>query len=389
MVAFLYISPEFPPNYGQFVLRLHEQGVNVWAIGEADFFSMPEPVRSAIRYYARTDLKSFPAVRAALSELQGAQAAAGVPPGFDIVESHNETWLPLEARINETCGIDGIRPPDLDRLQKKSGMKVRFQEAGLPVARGEKVQDAAHALRLADALGYPLILKPDVGVGAAGIWKVADEAELTRCLDQLAGDYVLEEFVDRRIVTYDGLVDRDGRVLFESSLTYGDGVLDCVLGKDTFFYLNRTIPEKLARVGRRLVEAFEIRRKFFHFEFFDMDGDHMPIEINCRPPGGPILDMMNYSVDDDLYAAYARMIAHGRASVASVKKYHCAYIGRRGRNYLASHQDILERFGDRLAEHGENPIVYQGAMGTHRYIIRDPSKDLLLEMASEILAALD
>jgi len=264
-------------------------------------------------------------------------------------------------------------------------MKERFQEAGLRVAQGEKVQNPPQALQLAKTLGYPLILKPDIGVGAAGICKVKNESELYQCLDRLEGDYVLEEFVDRPIVTYDGLVGWDGKVVFENSLTYGDGVLDCVLGKDTFFYLNREIPEDLGRIGRRLVDAFGIRRKFFHFEFFEKDGDYMPIEINCRPPGGPIVDMMNYSVDDDLYAAYARLIAHGQTSAAAEKKYYCAYIGRRNRNYTLSHDDIMARFGDRMAEHGENPPVYQGAMGRYRYIIRDPSKTNLLKMAGDIL----
>jgi len=384
---FLYISPEFPPNYAQFVLRLNEMGVNVWAIGEADFFSMPESLRSALKHYARTDLNSFDAVEAAIEELKSAQTVAGVSPGFDIVESNNETWLGLEARINEAHDIRGIRPADIDWIQRKSGMKQRFQEVGLRVAKGERVQNPPHALQLAKSLGYPLILKPDIGVGAAGICKVADEAELSQYLERIDGDYLMEEFVDQRIVTYDGLVDWDGNVIFENSLTYGDGVLDCVLGKDTFFYLNREIPEQLSLIGRRLVETFGIQRKFFHFEFFDLDGDYMPIEINCRPPGGPIVDMMNYSVDDDLYAAYARMIARGRTSVAAEKKYYCAYLGRRDRIYALSHDDILARFGDRMAEHGENPAVFQGAMGLYRYIIRETSEADLLRTAGAILAA--
>jgi len=386
-MEFLYLSPEFPPNYAQFVLRLNEQGVNVWAIGEADFYSMPEPLRSALKYYARTDLNSFTSVKAGIEELHNAQAEARVPPGFDIVESHNETWLNLEARINETYDIRGIRPLDIDLLQRKSGMKERFQEVGLQVAKGERVQNPPQALQLAKTLGYPVILKPDIGVGAAGICKVTDESELYQSLERIDGDYVLEEFVDQRIVTYDGLVDWGGKVIFENSLTYGDGVLDCVLGKDTFFYLKRKIPEKLAQIGRRLVGAFAIRRKFFHFEFFEVDGDYMPIEINCRPPGGPIVDMMNYSVDDDLYAAYARLIAHGQTSAAAEKKYYCAYIGRRDRRYTLSHDAIISRYGDQMAEYGENPAVYQGAMGRYRYIIRDPSKTRLLQMASDILEA--
>jgi len=38
---FLYLSPEFPPNYANFVLKLDEMNVNVWGIGEADFYFMP------------------------------------------------------------------------------------------------------------------------------------------------------------------------------------------------------------------------------------------------------------------------------------------------------------------------------------------------------------
>jgi len=388
-MEFLYISPEFPPNYAQFVLRLNDEGVNVWAIGEADFFSMPDSLRSALKYYARTDLNSFPAVKEAVADLHNTQAAAGVTPGFDIVESNNETWLSLEARINEAYDIRGIRPLDIELLQRKSGMKARFKEVGLRVAQGERVQNPPHALQLAKTLEYPLILKPDIGVGAAGICKVTDESELYQSLQRLEGDYVLEEFVEGRIVTYDGLTDWDGNVIFENSLTYGDGVLDCVLGKDTFFYLKREIQETLAGIGRRLVGAFGIRRKFFHFEFFEIDGEYMPIEINCRPPGGPIVDMMNYSVNDDLYAAYARMIAHGRTSIETDKKYYCAYIGRRDRNYTLPHDEIMARYGEQMAEYGENPLIYQGAMGRYRYIIRDPSKARLLKISSELLKTSD
>jgi hypothetical protein len=88
----------------------------------------------------------------------------------------------------------------------------------------------------------------------------------------------------------------------------------------------------------------------------------MPIEINCRPPGGAILDMMNYSVDDDLYAAYARMItAQGRVTVAANKKFYCAYVGRRDREYALSHGQLMKRLGDALVEFGENPKIFQAS----------------------------
>jgi hypothetical protein len=382
---FLYISPEFPPNYANFIYQLSAHAVRVWGIGETDFYSMPSSLRSALTWYARSNLKDPAAVKQAVDVLMEQKRASGYPGAFDMVESHNEQWLNLEGMINDRYGIDGIGRTDLPGLKKKSHMKRIFVELNMPVARGAVVADAAHAYKLAGELGYPLILKPDEGVGAGGIYRVEDELELNSYLAEIEGDYLLEEFVEGDIVTYDGLTDYDGNILFENSLTYGDGVLDYVLGKDTFFYVSREIPAAVVTAGRQLVSRFGIRRKFFHFEFFKTGDTYRPIEINCRPPGGAILDMMNYSVDDDLYRVYADMIIGGPAAVQSEKKYYCCYIGRKDKRYLHGHDEISDTFGPYLVEHGLNPEIYRQAMGTERYILRSPDLHDILEMGDFIL----
>ena len=382
---YLYISPEFPPNYAHFIEQLHARGVRVWGIGEADFHHMPETLRSALAWYVRTDLSSPDAVQRAVDELLMQKNNSGVGGNFDLVESHNEQWLSLEGMINERYGIDGIKMRDLPRLKKKSKMKQRFQELGLPVAGGELVTDIRRALELADTLGYPLILKPDEGVGAGGIYRVDAKTQLQTHLARLDQDYLLEEFIEGDIVTYDGLTDYDGEVVFENSLIYGDGVLEYVLGKDTFFYVSRHIPTELRAIGRKLVAGFGIRRKFFHFEFFKTNGTYMPIEINCRPPGGAILDMMNYSVDDDLYRAYAVMIAGNRPDIQTTQKYYCCYLGRKDQHYIHSHDEILAAFGHHLVEHGLNPPIFRQAMGAERYILRSPDESDIFKMAEFVL----
>jgi hypothetical protein len=382
---FLYISPEFPPNYANFVAALNDAGVAVWGIGEADFYEMPERLRTALCWYVRTNLQDNAAVQQALERLVAAKTALGRSGGFDVAESHNEQWLRLEGWINETFGIDGIRSGDLDRLKKKSCMKSVFRLCGLPTAEGEPVESTQHAVALAGRLGYPVILKPDEGVGASGIHKVESEAQLRRLLEKPAADYLLEAFIDGRIVTFDGLTDRSGEVVFESSLVYGDGVLDCVLGKETFFFLRRRIPEALAALGRNLVKAFDIRRKFFHFEFFEVDGRYLPIEINCRPPGGSILDMMNYSADVDLYRAYALMINGQRPLLPAEKIYAVGYVGRRDRSYRHDLSAIHESLGSRLVEHAENPLLYREAMGHQRFIFRTETEDAILPIAAMLL----
>ena len=253
------------------------------------------------------------------------------------------------------------------------------------MAEGERITSLDHGVQLGRVLGYPLILKPDEGVGASGIFKIHDEDQLKEVVAAVNGDFVLESFVDAKIVTYDGLTDKNGGVIFENSLVYGEGALEYVLGKDTFFFVNRRTPDDLSIIGRRLVSQFKIRRKFFHFEFFTVDGDYMPVEINCRPPGGSILDMMNYSIDDDLYRAYALMIADGSVLIRPEKKYYVCYLGRRDRGYVHSHAEILSTHGRRLAEHDENPPLYWEAMGRYRYIFRAATEAEIYEIAAYVL----
>jgi len=382
---FLYISPEFPPNYARFIEQLHSLGVRVWGLGETDFYFMPANLRSALSWYVRADFNDVEAVQHAVDELLRQKNASGYAGNFDLVESHNEQWLTLEAFINEKYDIDGIKRQDLPRLKKKSRMKQLFQDVGLPVARGQRIADISQAMDLAHTLGYPLILKPDEGVGAGGIYRIEDKDQLESHLSLIKEDYLIEEFIAGDIVTYDGLTDFDGNVVFENSLIYGAGVLDYVLGKDTFFYVSRHIPDDLRAAGRKLVPLFDIRRKFFHFEFFKIGDIHMPIEINCRPPGGAILDMMNYSVDDDLYRAYAGMVAGGHVAVQTQKKYYCCYIGRKDKHYAHGHDEILAAFGHCLVEHDLNPPVFRQAMGTERYIFRSPNKAQILDIADYVL----
>ncbi len=381
----LYISPEFPPNYAQFVEQLHSQGVSVWGLGEADFYFMPESLRSALSWYVRADLNHVDAVQQGVEALLRQKNASGHPGNFDLVESHNEQWLTLEAAINEKYGIDGIKKRDLPRLKKKSRMKQVFKDLGLPVARGERIADTKQAMDLAARLGYPLVLKPDEGVGAGGIYRVETKHQLKSHLSQIKADYLIEEFVEGDMVTYDGLTDYNGTILFESSLVYGDGILEYVLGKDTFFYVNRHIPDELRAIGRKLVPSFDIRRKFFHFEFFKIGEIYLPIEINCRPPGGAIVDMLNYSVDDDLYRIYAGMIAGDRTAVSAHKKYYCCYIGRKHKRYAHSHDEILAAFGHCLVEHDLNPPIFQQAMGIERYIFRSPNEADMFDIEDYVL----
>jgi biotin carboxylase len=378
----LYISPDFPPNFANFVKRLHAEGIRVWAIGEGDFYAMPADLRACMRWYARADLHNWRSAEHAINDLLEVKHAQGVEGTFDLVESHNEAWLRLEAFLNERLAIPGITLREVERLKKKSAMKRVFRESGLPVARGAVVATVQEALRLAGELGYPVILKPDEGVGAGGTHRVESRDRLEALFPEFRTDYLLEEFVASPIVTYDGLTDREGTVVFDNRLVYGEGLIEYAQGKDTFFFVSRRVPEALRQVGRALVQRFDVRRKFFHFEFFERDGEYVPIEINCRPPGGAIIDMMNYSIDGDLYRAWARMLLGRALELPEAKKHVVAFIGRKDRPHALDHDQLVARLGHRLVEYAENPPLYWEVMGRFRYIFRCPEEAEARELAA-------
>lgn len=142
------------------------------------------------------------------------------------------------------------------------------------------------------------------------------------------------------------------------------------------------MPPRLTEIGAALVSRFGIRRKFFHFEFFVLDGDFVPIEINCRPPGGAIIDMMNFSINGDLYRAWARMLAGRPVGLPGEKKYFVGFIGRKDKPHALSHDELTARLGAGLVEYAENPPIYREVMGRYRYLVRAEQEAQILEFAA-------
>ena len=186
----------------------------------------------------------------------------------------------------------------MDRIKRKSAMKEVFAARGRP--RGARPGAPAgtprpDARRFVEEVGYPFIAKPDVGVGAARTYLIGNDADLDAFLgDRPPIDYILEEYLEGQLLSYDGLVDRDGEIVYTSSLVYGIPVLDSVRGADMHYWIDREIAPDLDEVGRRIVAAYDLRERPFHFEFFRMPdgaarrprGEHAPARRRRRSTCG-------------------------------------------------------------------------------------------------------
>jgi biotin carboxylase len=378
---FVYLSPHFPPNYYQFCTRLHYLGVNVLGLADESYHHLrPELRESLTEYYRVEDMHNYTELLKACGYFTHRYGK------INRLDSHNEYWLETEAQLRMDFNIPGLKTHDMARVKRKSIMKQVFTKAGIPVARGKVVHNPSQARRLISETGYPVVAKPDIGVGAAKTYKIHNAQELADFFEQKpAVDYIMEEFIPGIICTYDGLTDRDGNIVFSSSLQYSQGIMETVLNDAlVYYYTLREIPSDLVEAGSRIVRAFDVRERFFHFEFFrTYDGGLVALEVNMRPPGGLTTDMFNYANDIDIYLEWANVIVYNRFEAAVTRPYHCAYVGRKfNRHYTHPHEEIMVTFGECCIPHHE-PIsgVFSAALGDYGYLVRSPDLDDIIQIA--------
>jgi hypothetical protein len=382
-VNVLFLSPHFPLNFWQFVARLKDVGANALAIADEPWERLRPELRGALaEYYRVPDMHRYEDLVRGLGFLTFRHGK------IDRIDSMSEYWLSTEARLREDFNVWGLRPADLEVIQRKTGMKGLFARAGIPAAPAHLVRTPEGAREFVRKVGFPLVAKPDIGVGASRTWKLETGADLESFLGtRPAIDYILEGFVEGDIVTYDGLSDRDGHVVFDASLRYSRGIMEVVNeDADVWYHAAREIESDLVDAGRRLVRSFDIRERFFHIEFFRRpDGSLVALEVNVRPPGGLTVDMWNYQNDADLYRTWADMVVHGKVMERFERPWCVAYVGRKDRfRYALSLPEVLSRFGPLLVHHEPVNDVFSAAIGNYGFILRSPNLEDLAQAAVDI-----
>ena len=365
----VFLSPHFPEHYSAFCSQLKAAGATVLGVADVPYEALGTDAREALtEYYRVDDMHDYDQLLRALGYFTYKHGK------LDRCESLNEYWLATEARLRDDFNIMGIRGHQIDAIRRKSEMKKRFRQAGVVVAPGRVVHDLAEARSFIAGTGYPVVAKPDAGVGALDTFRLDADADLEALFGApLPTDYILESFVAGTIVSFDGLADREGNLVFATAHIFSQGVMETVNeGRHISYTSLREIPPRLEELGRRCVAAFETHERFFHIEFFHQGQEqYVGLEINMRPPGGFTTDMFNYACDIDIYRAWARLLVHDERVLDYARKYHCTYASRKnGIPYRNSHEEIMARFNQEIVNVVSVPGVFSSALGDVGYIFR-------------------
>lgn len=376
---FVFISPHFPKSYWNFCDRLKRNGVNVLGIGDAPYGEIPQELKAALTEYYRVDsLADYDAMVRALGYFTFHYGK------IDWLESNNEYWLEMDAQLRTDFNITtGAQNDFIARIKFKSRMKESYRKAGVPVARHHMVSTLDAALAFIGEVGYPVIVKPDNGCGAEATYKLKNDDDLKAFFARLpAESYIMEEFIDGTIVSFDGVADSNCVPLFYTSEYFPTPIMDIVnTGGDLAYWVQREVPEALREMGFRTIKAFGAKSRFFHCEFFQLNqdkpglgkkGDYMALEVNMRPAGGYTPDMINFANSVDCYQIWADMICYDKVVHQDMNgpKFYCVYAGRRdGAAYKHTHQEILARYGAVMKMCDRMPDALALDMGNQMYVV--------------------
>ena len=397
MKNFIFISPNFPTNYWQFCRHLKDNGLNVLGIGDQPFDELsPELKDSLNEYFKVSNLENDDEVYRAVAFLTYKHGR------IDWLESNNEYWLERDAKLRTDFNItSGFQTSDIPRIKYKSKMKPYYRKAGIPVARFHIVEGFEDCVNFIKKVKYPVIVKPDNGVGASHTYRLENDEQLKNFLDEKnpAVSYIMEEFIDAEVNSYDAIIDSNGEPIFETGNVTPNSIMDIVNNNDnSIYYIVNELPEDTREAGRATVKAFGVKSRFVHFEFFRLlsdqkigkKGEVVALEVNMRPCGGFSPDMMNFANSTDVYKIWADMIAFDHSTKPVGERAYCAFAGLRDdKNFVMSHDDILAKYGANMRMEARIPDVLSGAMGNQMYVANFNTKEEMDQFYQDVLKCWD
>src|SRR5215475_9853809 len=352
----LMISPGYPTEMPYFTRGLAAAGASVIAVGDQPPSEVPEMARDALARYIPVDsLADGDAVAATIRKL-----ARQVR--IDRVECLCEPYIILAARLREELDLPGLTVAQTVPYRNKERMKQLLDAASLPTPQHYSAETVAGVWAAAERLGFPLIVKPIAGAGSVDTYRADSAAELDAILPMLrhVPQVIVEEFVEGEEFTY-VTVCAGGRVLFENICWYRPRPLLMKqhewISPVTVALRALDVPDLQAgrALGAAAVEVLGFRDGFTHMEWYrKADGEAVFGEIGARPPGGRMVDVMNYATDADLFLAWAEAITQGKISRPIERRYNAAVIFKRaeGAGRITRHEGLdhlLAEYGTHVA----------------------------------------
>lgn len=319
----------------QYTLGLAKVGAEVYGVGDGSARDFSPALKAAL-----TDYLQVPRI---MDEEDTMERVSQWLRGrsVDRVLANWEPLVLLAARMRERWGVPGMSVDAVLGFRDKELMKTRIREAGLRVPRSRRVRTEREVHAAAEAIGYPLVIKPISGAGSADTHHVADGRALAEILPQLrhVREASCEEYVTGEEFTYDTLCV-DGRPVYENVAQYLPKPIEARSEEwisPVIITVRDLSQPRLGpgiELGRSVLGALGMGDGFTHMEWFlTPKGEAVFGEIGCRPGGAHLVDQMNYTSDVDLFTEWARVVCHRSFAGSGRREFNVAIIFKRAKGW--------------------------------------------------------
>ena len=394
----IFIEPAFPTNQREFPRALRAAGANVIGIGERPVAYLDDELKSWLGDYIQ--IGSVVNEDELLRTVRAVQDKVWV----DRLEATIEAHIMAAARVREATGIPGTSTQTAFLCRDKPAMKEALRNAGIPTAQSTRAESAQDARDFAASVGYPLIIKPPEGAGAAGTYRVSSDAELESVIHESGLENGVHVAIEEFIEGHEGYIDTitvNGEVQHEFITHYYPNVLEAMRERwisPQMVTTNRIDAPGYAEVRamtREVIRVLEIGTSATHMEWFFGPKGLKFSEIGCRPPGVGQWDVYNAANEFDIYYEWALAVTQARIGNAPSRRFAAGMIALRpDRDGTISGYSGLDEIGDRygdciVAGHLPDPGtatqgVEAGYMANAWMRVRHPDYDTLREILDDI-----
>jgi biotin carboxylase len=256
----------------------------------------------------------------------GALRATGAAPALaDAVFSTLSFCTPVAATVAEMVGARGTPATAVAAAGDKGRCREVLRANGIPSLGFQVVATAADALHAAEAIGYPVIIKPTLGIGKSvtSIARSADDVRthfgqaqtMLNALEEgitvaLDDRFIIEELAEGSLYSVE-VAANQRRYVPLVAVRRKTGLENPVLE------LGCTVPSGLsaldeAELGRYAVDvcrALGLDLGIFHVEVMHTRAGFRLIEVNPRITGGSLPDTINTVADADIFAILVDLFA--------------------------------------------------------------------------------
>ena len=394
----LFVAPEFPAAQADFVRALASVGARVTGIGERPYDWLGHDMKSWL--YGYEQVRSVTHEPSLLDAVRRVQQREWV----DRLEATIEAHILPTANVRKATGIPGLSPETALLCRDKPKMKAFLRERNIPCARSTDATTTEEVAAFADEVGYPLIVKPRDGAGAAGTVRIDSADDLPRAAPTLAAGgsdgAAVEEYMEGHEGFYDTLTV-GGVVVHEFVSHYYPNVLEAMRTRwisPQIVVTNRVGAsgyDELRELGRRVIDEMNIATAATHMEWFFGPKGLKFSEIGARPPGVSQWDLYCAANEIDLYREWAFAITTGQAPGRLSRRYSAGIIALRpDRDGRISHYEgvdaIHARYGDYIIDAHLPPTgtptqpVEAGYMANAWVRMRHPDYDKLRAMLDDV-----